>query len=148
MKKLYSAPSASVELFMANDYVAACWGVGCDCSAANSLEKNMPNTKPGDRNRNNYDGGQTHSASACGQLSSQHVAAGDSGIATGMYEDSSDQGKLSCTVYTDSSYSTAQAYASINIGDYIYWTTVASNGRVWHHMGTVTETVHGHPNRS
>lgn len=57
-------------------------------------------------------------------------------------------GDLVCTIYTNESYKTKRDVSSVQVGETIYWTTTASDGRVWNHRGTVYATAEGHPNRS
>ena len=39
--KSWVKPVTEVQKFEANEYVAACWGVGCDVSWSNDYEKGM-----------------------------------------------------------------------------------------------------------
>ncbi len=57
--KSWVKPVTEVQKFEANEYVAACWGVGCDVSWSNDYEKWQ-----GD-----YDNGVTHSSAHCGNSS-------------------------------------------------------------------------------
>lgn len=41
MKQTWVTPRVNIQNFEANEYVAACWGVGCDWSTANDYEKKM-----------------------------------------------------------------------------------------------------------
>ena len=54
---------------------------------------------------------------------------------------------LSCTIFTDNKYKNPRNVSSVKSGETIYWTT-SSGSKIWHHVGTVYETVPGHPNRS
>lgn len=140
MKKTWAFPLVCVQQFEANEYVAACWGVGCSVSEANSIEQSLRNYDP----NNLY-----HGADHCG-LSGNQVIYDDNndGTADRMVEVGTDGlGTLNCTIYTDSSYSTPMSVSSVSTGQTIYWTTSAGN-KTWHHVGTVFNTVPGHPNRS
>lgn len=141
MRKSYEAPVVSLERFEANEYVAACWGVGCDVDAANQYEMS----------HNNYDNGNiSHGNNNCG-LSGNQVIYDDNndGTADRMVEvGTNGLGTLTCTIYTDNTYSTIRKVSSVHSGEVIFWTTSASDGRTWHHTGTVHSTVPGHPNRS
>ena len=140
MKKTWAFPLVCVQQFEANEYVAACWGVGCSVSEANSIEQSLRNYDP----NNLY-----HGADHCG-LSGNQVIYDDNndGTADRMVEVGTDGlGTLNCTIYTDSSYSTPMDVSSVSAGQTIYWTTSAGN-KTWHHVGTVFNTVPGHPNRS
>ena len=61
--KSWVKPVTEVQKFEANEYVAACWGVGCDVSWSNDYEKWQ-----GD-----YDNGVTHSSAHCGNSSNQVI---------------------------------------------------------------------------
>ena len=140
MKKTWAFPLVCVQQFEANEYVAACWGVGCNTAEANRIEKNLGIYQPGVLD---------HSSDHCG-LSGNQVIYDDNndGTADRMVEVGTDGlGTLNCTIYTDSSYSTPMSVSSVSTGQTIYWTTSAGN-KTWHHVGTVFDTVPGHPNRS
>lgn len=140
MKKTWEVPVILVQQFEANEYVAACWGVGCSVDEANRIEKNLGIYQPGVLD---------HSSDHCG-LSGNQVIYDDNndGTADRMVEVGTDGlGTLNCTIYTDSSYSTPMDVSSVSAGQTIYWTTSAGN-KTWHHVGTVFNTVPGHPNRS
>ena len=140
MKKTWAFPLVCVQQFEANEYVAACWGVGCNTAEANRIERNLGIYQPGVLD---------HSSDHCG-LSGNQVIYDDNndGTADRMVEVGTDGlGTLNCTIYTDSSYSTPMSVSSVSTGQTIYWTTSAGN-KTWHHVGTVFDTVPGHPNRS
>ena len=140
MKKTWAFPLVCVQQFEANEYVAACWGVGCSVDEANRIERNLGIYQPGVLD---------HSSDHCG-LSGNQVIYDDNndGTADRMVEVGTDGlGTLNCTIYTDSSYSTPMDVSSVQTGQTIYWTTSAGN-KTWHHVGTVFNTVPGHPNRS
>ena len=144
MKKTWEHPAILVQQFEANEYVAACWGVGCSVNDANSIEQSM-----GNYNSNSL----YHDADHCG-LSGNQVIYDDNndGVADRMVEVGTDGlGILPCTIYTNNSYTTQKSIDSVKAGDTIYWTTSAGSGwnkKTWHHVGTVFDTVPGHPNRS
>lgn len=145
MKQTWVTPCVNIQNFEANEYVAACWGVGCDWRTANDYEhKNGPNQ------------GETwwqlecsHAADHCGNSGNQVIYDDNNdGTADRMVEVGTDGlGTLSCTIYDDGTYSSARNISSIKAGDKIYWTTAAGN-KVWHHVGIVYNTVPDHPNRS
>lgn len=140
MKKTWAFPLVCVQQFEANEYVAACWGVGCSVDEANRIERNLGIYQPGVLD---------HSSDHCG-LSGNQVIYDDNndGTADRMVEVGTDGlGTLNCTIYTDSSYSTPMDVSSVSAGQTIYWTTSAGN-KTWHHVGTVFNAVPGHPNRS
>lgn len=133
-------PRTEVQKFEANEYVAACWGVGCDVKWANRYEESQ-----GDIGR-----GVTHEQAHCGNSSNQVIFDDNNdGIADRMIETGTDGlGDLNCIIYTDDSYNTIRDVSTVKIGETIYWTTTAADGRTWNHKGTVFATAEGHPNRS
>ena len=137
MKNTYVKPMATLEEFIANEFVSVCyrWGVACSTNAANSKESSLRH--PGIFYQ--------HRGDQCGQFDHQAVydRNGD-GIPDEMIEEKTDQGKgdLPCTIYTDGTYSTVKAISSVNPGDYIYWRTtgkVFGSTITWSHQGTVQQ---------
>ena len=139
--KSWVRPRTEVQAFEADDYVAACWGVGCDVSWSNQYEKD---------HGQDYWNGVTHDAAHCGNSSNQVIFDDDNnGTADRMIETGTDGlGDLVCTIFWDENYQNRRDVSSVSIGDTIYWTTTASDGRTWNHKGTVFATAEGHPNRS
>lgn len=138
--KRWVKPRTEVQVFEANEYVAACWGVKCDVGWSNRYE-----WQEGD-----YHNGVTHDRAHCGNSSNQVIFDdnGD-GIADRMIETGTDGlGDLICTIYWDEDYTYTRNVSTVGIGNTIYWTTSASDGRTWNHKGTVVATAEGHPNRS
>ena len=149
MKMRWEEPRIGVQQFMPNEYVAVFWGVACSTGAANEVEQGWIIGGPWWDPTNNYEAGQTHSASLCGQTSHQWLVDSDNNnVAESMTEINTDGlGDLACTIYTGADYSTIRDVSTVHSGDYIYWTTSSGN-RTWHHQGQVSDTVPGHPNRS
>ena len=86
----------------------------------------------------------------CGNSSNQ-VIFDDNGdnIGDRMIETGTDGlGDLVCSIFWDERFRDPRNVDSVQIGDTIYWTTTASDGRTWNHKGTVFATAEGHPNRS
>lgn len=137
----YVTPRMTGETFAANEYIAACWGVQCDVEWANNYEMG---------HGGDYWNGVTHDAAHCGNSSNQ-VIFDDNGDKIGdrMIETGTDGlGDLTCTIFTGPGYNTVRDVSTVQIGEIIYWTTTASDGRTWNHKGTVFATAEGHPNRS
>lgn len=140
MIKRWETPRIAVEKFEANEYVAVCWGVACDVNWANQYE-----AREGDISR-----GVTHDTAHCGNALNQVIFDynGD-GTADRMIETGTDGlGNLVCDIYWDENYQTPRNVSSVKVGDTIYWTTRAGDGRTWNHKGEVTASTPGHPNRS
>ena len=77
MKMRWEEPRIEVQQFMPNEYVAVCWGVACSTGAANEVEQGWIIGGPWWDPTNNYEAGQTHSASLCGQTSHQWLVDSD-----------------------------------------------------------------------
>ena len=140
MIKRWETPRIAVEKFEANEYVAACWGVKCDVDWANDYE-----LREGD-----YHNGVTHDNAHCGSASNQVIFDDNNdGTADRMIETGTDGlGDLECAIYWDENYRRSRPVSTVEVGDVIYWTTQAGDGRTWNHKGTVMASTPGHPNRS
>lgn len=150
MKRVYVTPNASVEEFVANEVVSACWAVGCSWQAANNVEKGMSPTNPNNKGTNNFNDGQTHDSAHCGNSGNQKIVTDSNNKPIAMYEINSETGvtNLECTIYSNASYSQTMDISNVTPGMTIYWTTKLSNGTTWYHQGTPQETYPGFPNRS
>lgn len=146
MKQTWVTPRVNIQNFEANEYVAACWGVGCSVDEANVYENE---NKPTGSWETWYELGCSHAPDHCGNSGNQVIYDDNNdGTADRMVEVGTDElGTLSCTIYDDGTYSSARNISSVKAGDKIYWTTAAGN-KVWHHVGIVYNTVPDHPNRS
>lgn len=137
MKEKWVAPRTVIEEFAPNEYVAVCWGVQCNVNAANLFEQT---NKPEGSNKTWWELGCSHDNAHCGAMGNQVIYDyNNDGKADKMEEVKTEIGDLPCTV---------ENIGNVKVGDYIYWTTSASDGRVWHHQGRVQSTVTGHPNMS
>ena len=140
MKEKWMAPKTVIEEFAPNEYVAVCWGVQCDVDLANEYEQK---NKPGWSSKTWAELGCSHESNHCGAMGNQVIYDyNNDGKADKMVEiRTAGLGDLPCTV-------TNMSIGDVQVNDYIYWTTSASDGRVWHHRGQVQSTVTGHPNMS
>ena len=140
MKQKWIRPQTTIEKFVPDEYIAACWRVGCSTGPANQYEIT----------NGFYDGGNvSHDGAHCGRSANQRLfdTNGDN-IPDIMYETGTDGlGRLLCTIYADGSYSTPGDISSVTPGDDIYWTTT-SGSRTWHHQGRVSARIEGKPNAS
>ena len=133
-KKAWVQPLAVVENFMANEYVAACWGVVCDVPA------NETNPLKNVDDEINKNAGTGHRKKFCGDPNHYQIRLNDDGIPYEMYEtDTDNMGDLECTLYEDMSFVAKKDIATVKSNDYIYWTTTDGK-RTWHHHGPVTGT--------
>lgn len=148
-KKAYVRPMMICEQFTPNEYVAACWGVGCTVDDANLYEQTHYYKNTWWEKTTWADLGCSHAAAHCGASGNQVIYdTNNDGIADKMTEIGTDGlGTLNCVIYTNGDYSAARNISSVKTGEKIYWTTT-SGKRVWHHVGTVFPSVPGHPNRS
>lgn len=140
MKKQWTLPRILVQEFEANEYVAACWGVGCNTDMANDYEHSIGKYDPVHLN---------HNPANCGLINNQFLQDfnGDGVIDQMTETGTAGLGDLECTIYTDDTYTTTKDISDVHPGDYIYWTTSAGK-RVWHHQGQSEYQNTAHPNRS
>ena len=141
MKKVYVRPVVAVEDFRANEYISACWGVGCDTNTANNIESELGNRPAGG-----------HQPQYCGQASHQFIVTGGNNTPQYMQEEESPfGGVLYCTLYTDDTYTVSLDITTVEPGDTIYWTTTGTmmgQTSTYHHVGTVQPSKPGYPNHS
>lgn len=121
MKKSWIQPMATVEKFVANEYVAACWTVVCDSTETERA-------------------GVSHRKQYCGADGHYQIELDANGTPISMTEIKTDNlGDLPCTLYTDGTYKTVRNVSDVKSGEYIYWTT-SKGDRTWHHHGPVNGT--------
>lgn len=145
----WETPRVLVQSFEPNEYVASCWGVGCTVNGSDIIPSYDYVQGGGKHGQGGKVENNTHSLEHCGFAGNQVIYDdnGD-GVADRMVEVGTDGlGTLACTLYSDKNYSNPMSVSSVKVGQTIYWTT-ESGARTWHHTGTVTATVPGHPNRS
>lgn len=125
MKTKWITPRTEIETFVPDEYVAACWGVGCNITAANAYEERIHNP-------------EEHRIGYCERSNNQVIIdQNEDGTADYMEERGTDGlGTLRCIIYQDASYSTLRDISTVKPGNLIFWTTTAG-GRTWHHQGTV-----------
>lgn len=146
MIKRWETPRIAVEKFEANEYVAACWSVGCIVG-----DGDYGRYGRGDRWRQwNGDepyGGDCHNhTGSCSHAVNNQFNVDADGRVSFYAENSSDQGSLNGG-YT--SYIDRDNNGQISDGDLIFWYTLSGNGdRRWNHYGEVEGAPAAHPNRS
>lgn len=135
-KRNYVKPLLNSEAFVPSEYIAACWGVGCNIEQSNQYEID----------NGWYYMDVSHATAHCGSASNQVIYDDNNdGIADRMVEEGTDGlGNLTCTIYSDSGFSNKISVSSVKPGQNIYWTTAAGN-KVWHHHGIVYATFPGRP---
>lgn len=92
---------ASIENFVANEYVAACWGVACSIDPANTYDQ--------------YTTGVDHRSDHCGTETNQHIYTNSNNTPVSMIEEGTDGlGNLTCELYTNSQYSRKKILPKLN----------------------------------
>ena len=140
MKQKWIRPQTTIEKFVPDEYIAACWGVACSIDEANAYEQSHY-TWTDEGRKSWYDLGCTHDIAHCGNSTNQVIYDynGD-GTPDEMIEEGTDGlGNLHCTI--------SGGIGNVGIGDYIHWTTTSGN-RTWHHQGKVIAEFPGRPNHS
>ena len=138
MKKMWSEPSIQVQQFTPNEYVAVCWGVGCDTGAANSYERSIWNLLA------------IHRPQYCGDSNHQYLIDRDGdNQADAMREVDSPYGDLNCTFYSDANYQNQIDISDVALseGGTVYWIT-QGGAFTYHHQGRITGYDEDHKNRS
>lgn len=148
-KRIWTRPIAVVEQFMANEYVAACWGISCDYGEGagnNGRNDPFPNRNNSNKHRQQTEGngcGWEHSQAITDRVNTPDV------FSIIEINSPTGGGDLPCTLYTDGTYSTSMANISLDQlsnGMTLYWTNTW-NGITWHHKGQVVMN-DAHPGRS
>ena len=146
MKKTYLKPTAYIEAFSANEYVAACYSLAC------KVGSKEPNPVDGTIWPSNSNGEEKHESSGTGNCSdagSNYLTVDSNGSLISLEEWRSDLndykgGWLHGTIKGYKDLSGDHKYGP---GGYIAWNT--SNGqRTWHHWGYAIAADPKHPNHS
>lgn len=144
MRKEYVTPMITTEKFVANEYVAVCWKIGC---LNNTTRKNQTTNAPyGNKwtvDEGPYDDVFSHDGS-CRVANNNYFYADKNNNITFNFETSSDQGKL---LGGFDYWEDVNNNEKVDTNDVIYWHT--SNGtRNWNHWGKVESVDEKHINRS
>lgn len=147
--KRWVKPRTEVQVFEANEYVAACWAIACTYGI-----------QGGESGINNYNlpwnlherSDATHTlrsdGTGCGHEDNQYITENANGTFSVMEINTQGLGNLNTRLTTNSSYrGLSSSISDVEPGNIIYWTTSSGN-RTWYHMGTVSTADYGHPNRS
>lgn len=134
VKKMWTQPMATVQKFIANEYIAACWGVKCVVTGTHINDEFGNETTPN----------TSHRAQFCGDPTHYQIKLNANNVPESMTEISTDGlGDLPCTLYENPAYTTVKDISTVKANDYLYWTTDSTKGgykRVWHHHGPVSGT--------
>ena len=127
--KRWETPRTVVQGFEANEYVAACWYIACDY---------------GEIGRNDPQGGLYHAAysngTGCGHADNQVIREIRDGVFRLREEDGFGEDYNLEMTRNAKWQGLSGTLTNVQVGDIIYWTTTASDGRIWYHKGTVEST--------
>lgn len=151
MKRMYEKPMASIETFISNEYVAACYSLSC------KIGKYTNNPVTNDIWDNTESGpNRSHAASGTGNCSdpgSNYITVDSNGKFLSLEEWRSDlnNGKGAFLHGRLDRYEDLNGDGKCGPKDYIAWTTsyTDKNGtREWHHWGYTQVADSAHPNHS
>lgn len=148
MKKTYLKPTAYIEAFSANEYVAACYSLACNVGSG----KINPVTHTKWDSGSN--GEEVHLSSGTGNCSdkgSNYLTVGSNGEFLSLEEWRSDlnDNKGGWLHGTKVDYRDLNNDHKYGPKDYIAWNTSNSDGtRTWHHCGIAEVADPKHPNHS
>lgn len=131
--KTWEKPQATVEHFLANEYVAACWSVSCDVPYETDRGYDPIVTN----NTSNL-----HQKKYCGAEDAFEVVTDEEGNPKELIEISKRAGStggtksLGTVIYEDAAFSIKKDISTVQPGQLIYFTT-SNGGRTWYHHGTV-----------
>ena len=127
--KRWETPRTVVQGFEANEYVAACWYIACDY---------------GETGMNDPKGGLYHAAysngTGCGHADNQVIREIRDGVFRLREEDGFGEDYNLEMTRDEHWKGLFGTLTNVQLGETIYWTTTASDGRIWYHKGTVEST--------
>ena len=130
MKK-WTQPLATVEKFVANEYVAACWAISCQVPYEN--ESGFDPFADGNKNL-------LHRKDHCGAANGFTVFTDENNVPYKLVHNkaggSSQTADLSGSIFEDAGFSVPKDIKSVQIGETIYIRTQNGNNK-WHHHGVV-----------
>lgn len=127
--KRWEKPITVVQEFEANEYVAACWYIACDYG-----EVGMNDPISG-LYHNAYDDG-----TGCGYADNQVIREVRDGVFSLREEDGFGEDYDLRMTRNANWHGLSETLTNVQVGETIYWTTTASDGRIWYHKGTVETT--------
>ena len=132
-KKEYVTPIMTEEVFEADEYVAACWGVACAYGVQGKDDGMVDLVDV----RSSVNHRKHSSGVGCGYETNQYIVVDDNGKVSMIETGTDNLGHLACTI-TDAGWNNTVtlSQSDLNSTSVIYWTTSAGN-RTWHHMGYV-----------
>ena len=124
--KRWEAPRTVVQEFEANEYVAACWYIACDYGEAGITDPYSHLL------HNAYANG-----TGCGHADNQLIYEVSDGVFRIREEDGYGEDYDLQMTRNENYYGLSNTLSNVSLGETIYWTTTASDGRKWYHKGTV-----------
>ena len=116
----WKKPEARIEMFEANDVIAACYYVQCLVPGGKPFGYDSSNNK--------------HEADHCGDVQGSELKTDENDNIVWMFHNKKSGSTGACAIYEDAGYSTPKTTAKD--GEMIYFTTTSENGRTtWRHYG-------------
>ena len=125
--KSWVRPRTEVQAFEADDYVAACWYIACDYGQG---ENRHYDPKRGFHDA--YEDG-----TGCGWEDNQVIRESSKGVFTLREEDGFGEDYDMMMTRNSNWSGLSSTLSGVTVGETIYWTTNASDGRIWYHKGQV-----------
>lgn len=123
--KTWKKPEAKLELFQANEVIAACYNLQCLVPYENG-GKDPANPD----NTNNR-----HTKDHCGAVDGTVLVTDENNNITYIDHVKKGGSTGACVVFEDAAYSTPKT--QVAAGDMVYWITTSANGSMsWRHYGT------------
>lgn len=144
MKKTYLKPTAYIEAFSANEYVAACYSLACKVG---SKETNPVTNTIWHSGSNGEEKHESSGKGNCSDAGSNYLTVDSNGNFMSLEEWRSDMNKWLHGTKVD--YQDLNNDHKCGPGDYIAWNTSTSDGkRTCHHWGIAAVADSKHPNHS
>ena len=125
--KSWVRPRTEVQAFEADDYVAACWYIACDYGQGEN-----GNHDPKGGFHDAYEDG-----TGCGWEDNQVIRESSKGVFTLREEDGFGEDYDMMMTRNSNWSGLSSTLSGVTVGETIYWTTNASDGRSWYHKGQV-----------
>ena len=127
--KTWKKPEAKLEIFQANEVIAACYNLQClvpyDNAGKDPANPNNSNNK--------------HTKDHCGAADGTELITNENNEITYIYHGKHGGSNGACAVFEDESYSTPKT--KVTAGEMVYWITTNDQGTMsWRHHGTAVLT--------
>ncbi len=128
MRKTWKKPEAKLELFQANEVIAACLNLQCLVPTENGGFD--PVHPEGSSGANNF----LHSPNNCGAADGTVVVTDENNNIVSIEHTKKRGSTGACATFADSSFSTPKS--TLVEGEMLYWITVSADGnKSWRHHG-------------